>query len=84
MFEIARGLYGMSYKNKSEIIMYQTDDGKTKIEVTFQDEKVWLSLKDMTELFQRDKSVISRHIKNVFEEGELDEKAVVAKYATTN
>jgi len=63
--------------------MYQTDDGQTKIEVTFEDETAWLSLKDMTELFQRDKSVISRHIKNIFTEGELDENSVVANFATT-
>ncbi len=73
----------MDSNNKSEVIMYQTDDGQTKIEVTFEDETAWLSLKDMTELFQRDKSVISRHIKNIFAEGELDENSVVANFATT-
>jgi len=72
----------MSFENKSEIIMYQTDDGQNKIEVTFQDETVWLSLKDMTVLFQRDKSVISRHLKNVFGEGEFNEKSTVAFFAT--
>lgn len=73
----------MRYGNQSEIIMYQTEDGKTKIEVRVQDETVWLSLNQMAELFQRDKSVISRHIKNIFTEGELDEKAIVASFATT-
>lgn len=73
----------MSFENRSEILMYQTDDGQTKIEVTFENETVWLSLKDMAELFRRDKSVISRHIKNIFKEGELAENSVVAKYATT-
>lgn len=72
----------MDSENKSEVIMYQTDDGQTKIEVTFEDETAWLSLKDMTELFQRDKSVISRHIKNIFTEGELDENSTVAFFAT--
>ncbi len=72
----------MDSNNKSEVIMYQTDDGQTKIEVTFEDETAWLSLKDMTELFQRDKSVISRHIKNIFAEGELDENSTVAFFAT--
>ena len=73
----------MSFKNNSEILMYQTEDGKTKIEVRMEDETVWLSLNQMAELFQRDKSVISRHIKNVFTEGELDRKSVVANFATT-
>ena len=63
--------------------MYQTEDGKTKIEVRMENETVWLSLNQMAELFQRDKSVISRHIKNIFTEGELDEKSVVANFATT-
>lgn len=52
-----------------EIIIYQTEDGLTKINVNMQDENVWLSLDQMAELFRRDKSTISRHIKNVFEEG---------------
>ena len=68
--------------NKSELILYQTDDGRTRIEVRFQGETVWLSLNEMAELFQRDKSVISKHIRNIFEEGELDPEATVAKYAT--
>ena len=67
----------------SEIVLYQTEDGKTKIEVRLQDETVWLSLNQMAELFQRDKSVISRHIRNVFEEGELRPESVVANFATT-
>ena len=75
-------IYRMDSNNKSEVIMYQTDDGQTKIEVTFEDETAWLSLKDMTDLFQRDKSVISRHIKNIFAEGELDENSTVAFFAT--
>lgn len=54
-----------------EIIIYQTQDGLTKINVNMQEETVWLSLDQMAELFQRDKSTISRHIRNVFVEGEL-------------
>lgn len=68
--------------NSSNIIMYTTEDGLTKIEVTFEEDTVWLSLEQMTELFQRDKSTISRHIKNIFAEGELSQGSTVAKYAT--
>lgn len=67
----------------SEIIMYQTEDGLTKVDVQMSGETVWLSLDQMADLFQRDKSTISRHIKNIFGEGELDRGAVVAKFATT-
>lgn len=67
----------------SEIILYTTDDGLTKINVKLDDETVWLSLGQMAALFNRDKSTISRHIKNIFDEGELDAKSVVAKNATT-
>jgi hypothetical protein len=66
----------------SEIIIYQTDDGKTRIDVRIQEETVWLSLNQMAELFQRDKSVISKHIRNIYEEGELEQTATVAHYAT--
>lgn len=69
--------------NESNIIMYTTEDGLTKIEVTFDEDTVWLSLDQMAELFQRDKSTISRHIKNIFSEGELDRYSVVANFATT-
>ncbi len=69
-------------ENYGEIIIYQSDDGLTKINVNMQNETVWLSLDQMAELFQRDKSTISRHIKNVFEEGELLREATVAKFAT--
>lgn len=66
----------------SNVLMYTTEDGVTKVEVTFDNETVWLSLDQMAELFQRDKSTISRHIKNVFAEGELIESATVAFFAT--
>ena len=67
----------------STLLMYTTEDGITKVEVTFDQDTVWLSIDQMAELFQRDKSTISRHLKNIFEEGELDKNAVVAKNATT-
>lgn len=70
-------------KPETNIIMYTTEDGLTKIEANFDDETVWLSIDQMAELFQRDKSTISRHIKNVFAEGELNRDTVVANFATT-
>ena len=70
-------------ENNSELIIYTTEDGLTKVDVTFDNDTVWLSLDQMANLFQRDKSTISRHIKNVFEEGELDRNSVVANFATT-
>ena len=70
-------------QNKGEIIIYQTEDGQTSLEVNLVEDTVWLSLNNMVALFDRDKSVISRHIKNIFREGELDKRSVVAKYATT-
>ncbi len=69
--------------NNGDFLFYQTEDGQTRVQVRFVDETVWLSLNQMAELFQRDKSVISRHISNVFEEGELNPNSVVANYATT-
>lgn len=68
--------------NHSQLIMYTTEDGLTRIEATFDQETVWLSLEQMAELFQRDKSTISRHIKNVFSEGELIRSETVANFAT--
>ena len=70
-------------ENNSEIIIYQSNDGQTKVDVRIDGDTVWLSLNQIAELFQRDKSVISRHIKNMFEEGELEASSVVAKNATT-
>jgi len=68
----------------SNILIYQTEDGLTKIETTFDQDSVWLSIDQMAELFQRDKSMISRHLQNIFNEGELLRNLVVAKYATTD
>ena len=70
--------------DSGKIIIYQTEDGLTKIDVKVENDTVWLSLDQMAELFQRNKSTISRHIKSIFEEGELNREVVVAKYATTN
>ncbi|BFU92238.1 MAG: 2-hydroxyacid dehydrogenase [Nitrospira sp.] len=67
---------------QSSIILYQTEDGRTRVDVQFKGETAWLSLNQMAELFQRDKSVISKHIKNTFAEGELRVEATVAKFAT--
>ena len=69
-------------KKRSDILIYQTEDGHTRIDVRLQDESVWLSLNQMAELFQRDKSVISRHIRNIFKERELQAGSTVAKFAT--
>lgn len=69
--------------NPGEIILYQTEDGESRIDVQLVDENVWLSAGQIADLFQRDKSTISRHIQNVFEEGELKRDSVVAVFATT-
>ncbi len=67
--------------NQSEIIIYQTPDGQTELNVNVEKETVWLTRAQMAELFQRDRTVISRHINNVFKEGELDEKTTCAFFA---
>ncbi len=64
-------------------IIFKTEDNNVEVDVLFQDETVWLTLDQMSSLFDRDKSTISRHIKNVFEEGELERNSVVANFATT-
>lgn len=68
-------------KKKNEIILFE--DGNVKLEVNMHDETVWLNLDQMSDLFGRDKSVVSRHIKNIFEEKELEKSSVVANFATT-
>ena len=67
----------------SEIIIYQTEDGQTKIDVKLEDETVWLTQAQLCELYQTSKSNISEHIKHIFEEGELEENSVVRKFRTT-
>lgn len=71
----------MDYNSK--ILIYQTEDGITKIDVKLEGDNIWLSIDQMATLFGRDKSTISRHIKNIFEEGELQQDSVVANFATT-
>ena len=68
--------------SKGNLLLYQTEDGQTKIEVTLANDTVWLTADQMAELFQRNKSTISRHIKNVFESGELKPDSTVAFFAT--
>ena len=72
----------MEASNNDNMLIYQSADGKIKIDVRFERETLWLSLGQMATLFGRDKSTISRHVKNVFEEGELSPEATVANFAT--
>ena len=72
----------MEANSNDNMLIYQSEDGKIKIDVRFEKETVWLSLDQMATLFGRDKSTISRHVKNVFEEGELSPEATVANFAT--
>lgn len=72
----------MEADNNDNMLIYQSADGNIKIDVRFEKETVWLSLDQMATLFGRDKSTISRHVKNVFEEGELSPEATVANFAT--
>lgn len=70
-------------KTPKEVVIYKSADGLAALSVFIENETVWLSLDQMATLFSRDKSTVSRHIKNIFEEGELEAKSVVAKNATT-
>jgi len=74
----------MDRKQNSQLILYQTEDGQTQIQVIMQDETVWLTQKEIADLFQRDQSVISRHVNNVFKEGELDEESNMQKMHIAN
>ncbi len=69
--------------NSSELLIYQAPDGRIKIDVRLEDETVWLTQAHMAELFGKSKKNISEHIRNIFNEGELDEKAVVRNFRTT-
>ena len=69
--------------NYGKMLIYLTEDGLTKIDVNMYDETVWLSIDQMAELFQRDKSVIGKHVRNIFKEGELEKNSVWAKFAYT-
>ena len=70
-------------KNNGDVIIYQSEDGATKINVNLQDETVWLSQQQLMELYHASKSNISEHIKHIFEEGELQESSVIRKFRTT-
>ncbi|MBE5913780.1 MAG: cell filamentation protein Fic [Pseudobutyrivibrio ruminis] len=69
--------------DNSNMIIYTTEDGLTKVDVTFEDNTVWLSIDQMAKLFQRDRSVIGKHVRNIFKEGELVKESVWAKFAYT-
>jgi len=73
----------MKDKSRGEIVLYRTEDGQTKLDVRLEQESIWLSLAQMVTLFERDKSVISRHLRNIFKSHELERNSVVAKNATT-
>ena len=68
---------------QGNVIIYQTEDGRTKVDVRFEDETAWLTQAQLVNLYQSSKSNVSEHIKHIFEEGELEEKAVVRKFRTT-
>ena len=70
-------------ENNNQIIIYQSEDGETRIEVKFTGETVWLSQQQLCELYNTSKSNVSEHIKHIFEDGELDEESVVRKFRTT-
>ena len=65
---------------KGELLIYQTEDGKTKIDVFFEDDTIWLNQKQISQLYQKGVNTISEHMKHIYEDGELDEKATVRKF----
>ena len=73
----------MKNENKSEILIYQTEDGNTKVEVVFDGDTVWLTQDHMAELFQRAKSTINEHLQNIFNDGELEENEVMIKFGNS-
>jgi len=76
-------LKNKSEQEKSQLIIYQTENGETKLDVTFNGETVWLTQLQMADLFGKSKKTISEHITNIFKEGELQEDMVVRKFRTT-
>ena len=72
------------FDKQMEMILYHSDEGNVLVDAYIRDESIWITQKAMAELFGIDKSGISRHLKKIFESGELDEKVVVAKYAITS
>ena len=71
-------------KQLGEVIIYQTDEGLTKLEVKMENETVWLTQAQLVELYQTSKANVSEHINHIFEEGELDKESVVRKFRTTD
>ena len=71
----------MNNEDKGQIVLFQAEDGQTKLEVQLQDETVWLTIDQMAELFQRNRSTISRHIKRIYDDGELSKETTCAKFA---
>ena len=71
----------MNNEDKGQIVLFQTEDGQTKLEVQLQDETVWLTIDQLAELFQRNRSTISRHIKRIYDDGELSKETTCAKFA---
>lgn len=69
--------------NKSEIIIYQTEDGLSQVDVTFDGDTVWLNQEQMAELFQKAKSTINEHIKHIYAEGELQQSSTMKKFGNT-
>ena len=80
--KIGNQIFMKKNSQTSQIIIYKTEDGKTKVDVRFENETVWLSQNALAELFQPTKNNISLHVKNIFEKGELDQKATVKKFLT--
>jgi len=68
----------------NQLIIYQTEDGKVKIETHFENETVWLNIDQIAELFQRDRSVISKHIRNIFKEGGIKRRSGMCKFCTNH
>lgn len=79
-----KGAQGLKdFSKQMEMVLYNSEDGDVSVNAYIKDESLWVTQKAMSELFGVDKSGISRHLKNIFNTGELDEKVVVAKIATT-
>lgn len=72
------------FDKQMEMVLYHSDEGDISVDAYIKDESLWITQKSMSDLFGIDKSGISRHLKKIFETGELDEKVVVAKFATTS
>lgn len=78
-----QGVVVSGQDKNSQIVIYQTKDGQTKLDVRLEDETVWLSQMQICDLFQKSKATVSEHIKHIFEESELDEHSVVRQFRTT-